>query len=72
MNQQDGVNVLPSKPFFIVVEAKRSQALGVDTSRAQLLAQIRALQVSGYQCVKTLQTKNSCFIRWHDLVILAQ
>lgn len=46
MNEMDGADVKPSKPFFICVEAKRWQAFGIDVSKAQLLAQIRALQIS--------------------------
>ena len=46
MNEMDGADVKPSKPFFICVEAKRWQAFGIDASRAQLLAQIRSLQIS--------------------------
>jgi hypothetical protein len=44
MDEMDGADVKPSKPYFICVEAKRWQAFGIDISRAQLLAQIRALQ----------------------------
>ena len=46
MIDKDGADVKPSKPFFICVEAKRWQAFGIDASTAQLLAQIRALQIS--------------------------
>jgi len=46
MDEMDGSDVKPSKPFFICVEAKRWQSLGIDASRVQLLAQIRALQIS--------------------------
>jgi len=48
MGEEDGAFVMPSKPFFICVGAKRWQAFGIDASRAQLLAQIRALQISKY------------------------
>ena len=45
MVEQDGVNVFIEKPYMIVVEAKRTAELGKADSKAQLLGQIRSLQV---------------------------
>lgn len=42
---QDGVNVFIEKPYMIVVEAKRTAKFEDADSKAQLLAQIRSLQV---------------------------
>jgi len=42
MAEEDGASVMPSKPFFIYVEAKRWQAFGIDANRVQPLAQIHA------------------------------
>ena len=48
MNVLDGANVKVATPYFICVEAKRQQTLDVDSSKAQLLAQIRALQIQRF------------------------
>lgn len=45
MNTTDGIDVLPAEPHFIVVEAKREQTFDSDKSKAQLLAQVRALSI---------------------------
>jgi hypothetical protein len=45
MNQLDGVHVQVAMPYFICVEAKRQETLDSDSSTAQLLAQVRALQI---------------------------
>ena len=48
MNVLDGANVKVATPYFICLEAKRQQTLDVDSSKAQLLAQIRALQIQRF------------------------
>jgi hypothetical protein len=48
MDDWDGADVKASKPLFICVEAKRWLMFGVEGSKAQLLAQIRALQLQGF------------------------
>jgi len=45
MLDEEGIEVQVSKPYFIVVEAKRSQALEATDSKAQLLAQLRSLSI---------------------------
>jgi hypothetical protein len=45
MNELDGAIVQVATPYFICVEAKRQQTLDADSSMAQLLAQVRALQI---------------------------
>ena len=45
MNELDGANVKVSTSYLICAEAKRQQILDVDSSKAQLLAQVRALQI---------------------------
>jgi hypothetical protein len=45
MLKQDAVNVFIEKPYMVVVEAKRTADIEKADSKAQLLAQIRSLQV---------------------------
>ena len=45
MIENDGMMVFVEKPYMIVAEAKRSEAVGKLDIRAQLLAQIRSLQI---------------------------
>jgi hypothetical protein len=44
MDELDGADVMVATPYFICVEAKR-RTLNTDSSKAQLLAQLRALQI---------------------------
>ena len=48
MDDWDAADVKTSEPFFICVEAKRQLSYGVAGSKAQLLAQIRALQIKRF------------------------
>ena len=48
MHVLDGANVKVATPYFICLAAKRQQTLDVDASKAQLLAQIRALQIQRF------------------------
>jgi hypothetical protein len=48
MNIRDGIQVGLDKPFFILVEAKRTAEMDKESNLAQLLAQIRAVQVIKY------------------------
>ena len=45
MIRQDGLMVFAEKPYMVVVEAKRTEALERQDSQAQLCAQIRSLQI---------------------------
>ena len=45
MDELDGADVKVADPYFVCVEAKRQQVLDTDASKAQLLAQVRALQI---------------------------
>ena len=45
MIEQDGVNVFIEKPYMVIVEAKRTADVEKADSKAQLLAQIRSLQL---------------------------
>ena len=45
MIEDDAANVFIENPLFIVVEAKRAADFWALDSKAQLLAQIRSLQV---------------------------
>ena len=45
MIEQDAVNVSIEKPYMVIVEAKRTSEIENRDSRAQLLAQIRSLQL---------------------------
>lgn len=45
MNTLDGTDARPAEPYFIVVEAKREQSYDSDRSKAQLLAQLKALSI---------------------------
>jgi len=45
MDQLDGTDVQAADPLFIVVEAKRQQVHDSNRSKAQLLAQVRALSI---------------------------
>ena len=42
--REDGEYALPKKPYFIVVEAKKSATLGQYSSKAQLLAELLTLE----------------------------
>ena len=42
---QDALMVFVEKPYMVVVEAKRTEALERQDSQAQLCAQIRSLQI---------------------------
>ena len=44
MNAQDGSMVMVAKPLFVCVEAKRQDTHPRNSSKARLLAQIKALQ----------------------------
>jgi len=44
MDKQDGSMVMVAKPLFVCVEAKRQDTYPRGSSKAQLLAQIKALQ----------------------------
>jgi hypothetical protein len=45
MIDDDGLNVFIERPYMIIVEAKRTVDLDKADSKAQLLAQIRSLQL---------------------------
>ena len=45
MTEEDGETVEISQPYMVVVEAKRNTTLDHTDSKAQLLAQVRALQI---------------------------
>jgi hypothetical protein len=45
MIEQDAQNVYKERPYMVVVEAKKSSELDGVNSKAQLLAQIRHLQI---------------------------
>jgi hypothetical protein len=45
MIDQDGINVFMERPFMVVVQAKRTEVPEKANSKAQLLAQIRHLQL---------------------------
>jgi len=45
MIEQDAPMVFIEKPYMVVVEAKRTAAIDLADSKAQLLAEIRALQL---------------------------
>ena len=45
MIRQDGLMVFVEKPYMVVVEAKRTEALERQDSHAQLCAQMRSLQI---------------------------
>jgi hypothetical protein len=45
MIEQDAINVFIEKPYMVVVEAKRTAEIEKADSKAQLLAQIRSLQL---------------------------
>jgi hypothetical protein len=45
MIKQDAVNVFIEKQYMVIVEAKRTADIEKADSKAQLLAQIRSLQV---------------------------
>jgi hypothetical protein len=45
MFEEDGNNVQIIQPYMVVVEAKRNTTLDHTDSKAQLLAQVRALQI---------------------------
>jgi hypothetical protein len=48
MHTEDGGGVKLEKPYFVCVEAKRRQTLMDNSPKAQILAQIRALQINGF------------------------
>jgi len=48
MIQEDASLVDIDKPYFVVVEAKRSSVVDHADSRAQLLAQIKSLSIHWY------------------------
>lgn len=48
MFRMDGAQIHPTDPYFICVEAKRQQKAEESSSKAQLLAQIRALQIQRF------------------------
>jgi len=45
MIREDATRVFIDKPYFVVVEAKRTAAVDQSDSTAQLLAQIKALSI---------------------------
>jgi len=45
MIDDDAMMVFVEKPYMVVVEAKRTEVLDQRDSKAQLLAQIRSLQI---------------------------
>ena len=45
MIEQDATMVFIEKPYMVIVEAKRTAAMDLVDSKAQLLAQIRSLQL---------------------------
>ena len=45
MVEDDALMVFVEKPYMVVVEAKRTEVLDKLDSKAQLLAQIRSLQI---------------------------
>ena len=45
MIERDAREVSVEKPYFIVMEAKRSLVLDLDESKAQLLAQLESLAI---------------------------
>jgi len=61
MNSQDGSMVMVAKPLFVCVEAKRQDSYPQGSSKAQLLAQIRALQVQKLNHSET-------FLMYSDIV----
>jgi hypothetical protein len=48
MDLEDAADVKPIDPFFTCIEAKRFRAVASPPSKAQLLAQIRALQIQRF------------------------
>jgi hypothetical protein len=48
MDLEDAADVKPIDPFFICIEAKKFQTAATPPSKAQLLAQIRALQIQRF------------------------
>jgi hypothetical protein len=48
MIDEDATEVFPSRPWLVVVEAKRSSVLSKPNTKAQLLAQIRHIQIREY------------------------
>ena len=48
MDVEDAADVKPVDPFFTCIEAKKFQTAATPTSKAQLLAQIRALQIQRF------------------------
>jgi len=49
----DGWDVKATDPYFICVEAKRQRLVEEQSSRAQLLAQIRALQIQRFVILRS-------------------
>jgi hypothetical protein len=45
MIEEDAINVAIEKPYLVVVEAKRTEAIETSDSNAQLLAQIKSLSL---------------------------
>jgi hypothetical protein len=48
MDVEDGADVKPIDPYFTCIEAKKFQTVATPSSKAQLLAQIRALQIQRF------------------------
>lgn len=48
MDLEDAADVKPIDPFFTCIEAKRLQTVATPSSKAQLLVQIRALQIQRF------------------------
>lgn len=48
MDLEDAADVKPIDPSFTCIEAKRFQTVATPPSKAQLLAQIRALQIQRF------------------------
>jgi hypothetical protein len=45
MIDEDAIEVFIDEPYFVVVEAKRTEVLDTSDSKAQLLAQIKSLSL---------------------------
>jgi hypothetical protein len=48
MDVEDAADVKPIDPLFTCIEAKKFQTVATPPSKAQLLAQIRALQIQRF------------------------
>jgi len=48
MHSTDAIKVSLAAPGFVTVEAKRAETVDYTSSKAQLLAQLKALQIQRY------------------------